>query len=205
MSSTAESAGVERHDVGAVVGGGIKLGVFTAASVTVFALLSRLVSGTLETVVQSVLVLAGGVVFSYLPAFWVRPRSADAIAWTALVGLLGALVFTVLDTALLRPFDLYHWTWDEIGGGSGFWYIPIWWMGSATLAWLGAWVVAIAGRRVEQVNVLVAAAQTVGISIIIFAILTVTRVGPLHTAVMALAFALGLIVTVPLVAALNRQ
>ncbi|HET7039265.1 MAG TPA: hypothetical protein VFH97_05215, partial [Gemmatimonadales bacterium] len=121
MTAVAEPV-VDRADVRTVLTGGILLGVLTTIGVVAFALLSRALSGATEDVVRAVLILAGGIAFSYLPAVWIRPRTVDGIAWAALVGLLGALAFTVLDTAILRPLNLYHWTWDAIGGGSGFWY-----------------------------------------------------------------------------------
>jgi hypothetical protein len=136
----------DKANVLTIVGGGAILGVLTAVGVTAFALTSRAVAGTTEVVVQSAFVLVGAAVFCYFPVRWVRPTSVDGIAWAALLGLMGALFFTAIDTILLRPLDIYHWTWDAIGGGSGFWYIPVWWMGSATLAWLGAWIASVAGE-----------------------------------------------------------
>ena len=47
-----------------------------------------------------------------------------------------------VDIILLRPFHAYPWTWDAIGGGSTWWYLPIWWMLGTLLAWLGALVTA---------------------------------------------------------------
>ncbi len=206
MTSAAQPVDDERNDVRTMVGGGVKLGIITAIGVTVFALVSRpMPAGTTETVVQSLLVVVGGALFSYLPAYWVRPRSTDGIAWTALLGLLGAVAFTVVDTAVLRPLSLYHWTWDEIGGGSGFWYIPVWWMGAAVLAWLGAWVTAITTRAGRVAELPATAAQTCGGAIALFAILTLAGIGPFHTAMMALAFALALMLHVPIAAALQRR
>lgn len=206
MTSVAPAAGIERYDVRTIVGSGVKLGVVTALGVTVFALISRpLASGAVETVVQSLMVLAGGAVFAYLPAHWVRPRSADGIAWAALVGLLGALAFTVFDTAILRSVHLYHWTWDQIGGGSGFWYIPVWWMGAAFLAWLGGWVTAVSARRGGPASVVPTAIQTCGLAAILFALLTAVRVAPFHTAIMALALGLALVLHLPIASALTRR
>ena len=202
MTSAVEPA-AERADVRTIVGGSLMLGVITAAGVAAFAFVSRGVTGTVETVVQSVLVLLGGVVFSYLPAFWVRPRNVDGIAWAALVGLLGALTFTVLDTAVLRPLDVYHWTWDQIGGGSGFWYVSVWWMASALLAWLGAWVFAVLSEKGS--SVFAAAGQTLGVAVIVFALLVLTRLAPAHAAVMGLAWTLALIVHVPLAYGLAKR
>jgi hypothetical protein len=159
--------------------------------------------GTTETVVQAVLVLAGGAVFAFLPSMLLRPRDIEGIAWAAMIGLLGALVFTVIDTVLFRPLNLYHWTWDAIGGGSGFWYIPVWWMGSAFLAWLGAWVVAASSRTVER-GIATLAGQTVGIGVVLGGVLMATGVLPFHSAGFALAFTLGLVVHVALAGVMHK-
>ena len=195
MTAAAETTNGERVDARTIVVSGVKLGLITTVGVAAFALLSRVMDGTVEMVVQSALLLAGGVVFAFLPALWTRPSTGDGIAWASLVGLLGALVFTVFDTALLRPFDLYHWTWDQIGGGSGFWYIPVWWMGSAFLAWLGSWIWAASAANAAP-SLGRAAAVTVAIGLVLFGLLAVT-VAPATSAVMALAFTLALVVHVP--------
>jgi len=196
MTSAAEPAGTEHADARTIITGGIKLGILTAAGVTVFVLLSRAMTGTPEIVVQSLLVLVGAIAFSFVPALWVRPRSTDGVAWTALVGLLSALTFTVFDTALLRPLDLYHWTWDRIGGGSGFWYIPVWWMLSAVLAWLGGWIWATAGRDGKPVRVVKLVGPTAGICVVVFAILALTRIAPAGPAVVGLAWVVALVLQI---------
>ncbi len=203
MTSPATATRVPQTDVRTIVGGGIKLGIATAIGVVVFALLSRALAGRTEVIVQSLLILVGGTVFAYAPSFWVRPRGVDAIAWAALVGLLGSVVFTIADTIVLRPVNLYHWTWDAIGGGSGFWYISVWWMGSCFLAWLGAWVHSIAVSRGG--NVVNAALQTAGLSVLLFLALTASGIAPFHGAVAALAYSLALIVHVPLAAVLRAR
>lgn len=201
MTSASETTATPTADVRTIVGAGVKVGIATTVGVVVFALLSRVMGGATEMVVQSLLVLAGGAVFAYLPSFLFRPTDVDSIAWTAMIGLLGSLTFTVIDTVLLRPLDLYHWTWDAIGGGSGYWYIPVWWMGSTVLAWLGGWVVTNHGGRID---VPVAAGQTVGIGVLVSAILMVTGAVPVHSAGVALGFAIALILHVPLSAVLHK-
>jgi hypothetical protein len=203
MTSMVEPAAAPRSDVRTIVGGGVTLGIATVIGVVAFALLSRALAGGVETVVQSVLVLAGGAVFAYAPAYWVRPRGVDAIAYAALVGLLGSVVFTVADTAVLRPVHLYHWTWDAIGGGSGFWYIPVWWMGSCFLAWLGGWVYSIRAER--DTSAVSAAIQTLGIGVVLLVVAVATRLAPFHAAVAALAFTVGLVLQVPLAAVLRNR
>jgi hypothetical protein len=204
MTAAVEPA-ADRSDVRTIVSGGVKLGILTTIGVAAFALLSRALAGPVEVVVQSALVVVGGLVWGYLPAIWIRPRSADGIAWAALVGLLGALGFTVLDTAMLRPLNLYHWTWDAIGGGSGFWYIPVWWMGSAFVAWLGAYVVALAARGGREPAPLAVGAGTAGIGLVLFALSAATGLLPFHVAVAALAFTVALVLHVPLAAAMSRR
>jgi hypothetical protein len=204
MTSVADTAGLERTDIRTIVGGGIRLGILTAVGVTAFALLSRTLAGPAETAVQSLLVLAGAVLSSFLPALWVRPRSTDAVAWAALVGLLGALVFTVLDVALLRPLAVYHWTWDRIGGGSGFWYIPVWWILAAVLAWLGSWIeVVAAGPAANALRKTIPI--TVGIALAVAALLVVATPAPFHATVVALAYGVALAVHLPLAAVTARR
>ncbi len=202
MTSTAQPALAERNDRRTIVGGGVKLGLITTAGVVVFALLSRVMTGTAEVVVQSLLILAGGVLVSYLPGQWVRAQTADGIAWAALSGLLGALTFTVIDTAVLRPLSLYHWTWDQIGGGSGFWYIPVWWMASTLLAWLGSLLLA---RRAASspAGLPRVGGLTIGIAVVLFVLLQVVFAAPFHASFMGLAFAVALVLQV-LVAAVFR-
>jgi hypothetical protein len=180
-----------------VVRAGVNVGIVAAAGVFVFAMLSRAMAGGLETLVQSVLILVGGAVFAYYPSMLLRPRDVDGIATAATIGLLGSLVFTVVDTIVLRPINLYHWTWDAIGGGSGFWYVPVWWMGSAFLAWLGAWVVAKTSAERES-NILVLAGQSVVIGVVVGGIIMATGILPFHSSGFALGFALGLALHVPL-------
>jgi hypothetical protein len=180
---------MERADVRTLVGGGAVLGMLTALGVAAFSVLSRATTGTTESVGQIVLVLLGASVCAFFPALRVRPRSTDFIAWAALLGLLGALFFTVADAVLLRRVGVYHWTWDAIGGGSGMWYIPVWWMGAAVLAWLGAWIVTISAPDAMLIKV---AGLTVVIALVLAAIMIVTDVGSLHPATAALAFMLAL-------------
>lgn len=196
MTSAAQST-ASNADWRTVVRAGANVGAVTVVGVVLFAMLSRAMSGTVESVVQSVLILAGGAVFAYYPSMLVRPRDVDGIATAATIGLLGALVFTVVDTILLRPINLYHWTWDALGGGSGFWYIPVWWMGSALLAWLGAWVVAKTSTERES-KVPVLAGQSVVIGAVVGAIIMATGLIPFHSSGFALGIALGLALHVPL-------
>ncbi len=90
--------------------------------------------------------LAAGVAVAFLPAQWTAARSTEGIAGAAAVGLVGTIVFSAIDIAVLRPFKAYPWTWDAIGGGSTWWYLPIWWMLGTFLAWMGGIVTAASGE-----------------------------------------------------------
>ncbi len=194
MTSVADTAPTASVDWRLVVFSGAKLGIATSVGVAIFAFLSRGMSGTTEALVQSALILVGGVVFSFGPAVFLRPVDVDSVAWTAMIGLMGALVFTVVDVVLFRNINLYHWTWDAIGGGSSYWYIPVWWMGSAFLAWLGSWAVANGGPDSAIPPV---AIRTVVMGVVLAAVLIGVGITPFHSASVALAFALSLVVGVP--------
>jgi hypothetical protein len=192
MTSVAEVQDIDRSDAALIVGNGAKLGVVTTIGVVVFALLSRSLEGMTETIVQSIMILAGLVVFSFVPALWIRSRSIDGMAWAMLVGLLGALFFTVIDTAALRPLELYHWTWDQIGGGSGFWYVPVWWMLSSYLSGLGAILVKNNSNGEENASIPSLITRTGILTAVVFAAITLTSTLPAVSAVVALSFGIAL-------------
>jgi hypothetical protein len=155
--------------------------------------------------VQSVIVLGGGLLAAYVPAYLVRPQHVDGIAWAALTGLVASLSFTVLDVAVLRPLGIYHWTWDAVGGGSGFWYIPVWWMGAAALAWLGSWIVAIRSDGRPEGSVLPTAGMTAVLAVVLFVIMGLLEVSPWHAATMALSVAVALPIHVALAALVTKR
>ena len=205
MASMAQPDRVEISDPRSLVTGGIKLGIATALSVIIYALVSRAMNGSAATLVQTLMLLIGGAIFAYYPSMVVKPRSVDSIAWASMLGLLGALAFTVLDAAALRPMHIYSWKWDAIGGGSGMWYIPVWWMGSCFVSWLGGWVTATAARSNPSAGLTATALPTIGIGIVIFALLAATGVAPFHQGTAALSFALGLVVHALTTAFFNRK
>jgi len=82
------------------------------------------------------------VVVAFFPGQWTAARGTEGIAGAAAVGLVGTVVFSAIDIVLLRPFKAYPWTWDAIGGGSTWWYLPVWWMLGTFLAWMGGIVTA---------------------------------------------------------------
>jgi hypothetical protein len=140
MTSTAT---VDRSEFRHVLLSGTIVGVVTAVVVIVFLLASRLLpAGLVTSLLLMLIVLAGGVAAAFLPAFFATSRTTQGIASAAAIGLWGTIVFMAIDIILLRPFKAFPWTWDAVGGGSTWWYLPIWWMLGTFLAWMGGLVTA---------------------------------------------------------------
>jgi hypothetical protein len=163
MSATVAPAASDRSDFRTVTVGGAKIGVATAIAVVAFLAAVRLVplAGGLRGGVLVLLVLAAGLAAAFLPAEWTAARSTEGIAGAAAVGLVGTVVFSAIDIVLLRPFKAYPWTWDAIGGGSTWWYLPIWWMLGTFLAWMGGIVTAASGEVTLARRALPAVAGTI--------------------------------------------
>ncbi|MBI1967193.1 MAG: hypothetical protein HYS40_04325 [Gemmatimonadetes bacterium] len=150
MTATAAADGTDRSDFRTVLVAGTKTGVTTAGGVVAFLLLARLLPvGMFRQGVLTLVVLAAGTAVSFLPARWIAARRTEGIAGATAAGLWGTVVFMAIDIILLRPVKAYPWTWDAIGGGSSWWYLPIWWMLGTFLAWMGAIVTAGQSARGE--------------------------------------------------------
>src|SRR5216110_1024299 len=137
------SATMDRSEFRHVLLSGTIVGVVTAAAVILYLLVARLLSpGMVTSLLETVIVLAGGVAAAFLPGSFASSRATQGIASAAAIGLWGTIVFMAIDIILLRPFHAFPWTWDAIGGGSTWWYLPVWWMLGTFLAWMGGIVTA---------------------------------------------------------------
>src|SRR5881409_3725008 len=163
MSATATPVASDRSGFRTVTVGGAKLGVATAVAVVAFLAASQRVpiTGGLRGGVEALIVLAAGVAVAFLPAQWTAARSTQGIAGAAALGLVATVAFSAIDIVLLRPFKAYPWTWDAIGGGSTWWYLPIWWMLGTFLAWMGGIVTAASGEATLARRALRAVAGTI--------------------------------------------
>ena len=163
MSATATATASDRSDFRTVMVGGTQIGVLTAAAVVAFLMVSRQVAaGMPQRVLEALIVLATGTAVSFLPARLTEARHVEGIAGATAIGLWGTVVFMAFDIVLLRPFQAYPWTWDAIGGGSTWWYLPIWWMLGTFLAWTGGIVSAARAARGETSLVRAATPALVG-------------------------------------------
>lgn len=137
------SATVDRSEFRHILLSGTIVGVVTGVMVILYLVVSRLLPpGLVTSLLQAVLVLAGGVSAAFLPGYLASSRSVQGVASAAAIGLWGTIVFMAIDIILLRPFKAFPWTWDAVGGGSTWWYLPVWWMLGTFLAWMGGLVTA---------------------------------------------------------------
>jgi len=138
MTTSAAPAATDRSDFRTVMIAGAKIGALIGLAVVGFLVVTRALGpGAARAAAQTLVVLAAAAAAAFLPAFWAAPRTTEGVAGSAAIGLWGTIVFSVIDIALFRPLRAYPWTWDAVGGGSTWWYLPMWWMLGTYLAWLG--------------------------------------------------------------------
>jgi hypothetical protein len=153
---------------------GLQLGVLQSAAVAVFSIGSRLLSGPMELVVLGLTLVAGVAATIALPGLWTRARNIEGIAGAAGIGLAAAGVFLVIDVALFQPFGIYGNRWLAIGGGSNWWYHPIWWMVGTYMPWMGAWGLANQAAKGGSPNPIALIVTTLVLAVIVMAIAAFT-------------------------------
>src|SRR5882762_1441630 len=156
------SATVDRSEFRHVLLSGTIVGAVTGAAVILSLLVSRLPPGLFTSLVLMIIVLAGGVAAAFLPGFFAASRTVQGVASAAAIGLWGTIAFMAIDIILLRPFRAFPWTWDAIGGGSTWWYLPVWWMLGTFVAWMGAIVAAGRAARGGDTSIRSLAIPAVG-------------------------------------------
>jgi hypothetical protein len=144
MHSAAElRADHDLTDVPALVRGSVLLGLLESVLVLLISLISRLLpNGPLQTGLLALVVVVGLAAVSLLPGLWTRPRTIEGIAGAAGIGLGAAVVYLLIDVTLLQNIGTYGHRWYDIGGGSNWWYHPVWWMVGTFMPWMGAWILA---------------------------------------------------------------
>src|SRR5574341_1584772 len=143
MTAPAAATATDRSDFRNILIAGTKTGFITAGAVVASVIVTRLLpAGMPRQGILTLVVMAAGVAVAFLPARWVAARQTEGIAGAAAAGLWGTIVFMAIDIILLRPVRAYPWTWDAIGGGSSWWYLPVWWMLGTYLAWMGGMLTA---------------------------------------------------------------
>jgi hypothetical protein len=140
-------------DLPHVVRCAVRLAVFEAAIVTALSFITRFLSGPAEFALGALVLIAGVGVVTFLPGRWTKARTIEGIAGAAGIGLTAAVIFLVIDVSLLQPLGMYTNRWRQIGGGSNWWYHPVWWMVGTFLPWMGAQVLASQARRTGRASV----------------------------------------------------
>lgn len=130
----------DRTDVPNILRAGLKLGLLQSLFIAVFAVLQVRLEGAIELVVCGLIFLIALALTLVLPGLWTGARTIEGIAGAAGVGLAAAFVFMLVDVILFQPLGLWTNRWLQIGGGSNWWYHPVWWMVGTYLTWMGAWV-----------------------------------------------------------------
>src|SRR3954449_3557584 len=174
MTSTAElNRDYDLTGVPAIVAGSVKLGLLEGIAVLLFSLASRLLGGVVETIVCGIILIVGVAAVSMLPGLWTRPRTIEGIAGAAGIGLGATAVFLLVDVVLLQNIGTYTNRWYEIGGGSNWWYHPVWWMVGTFIPWMGAWILANQTVRNGRPVAGTAFALPVGLAVVLAIVATV--------------------------------
>lgn len=130
----------DQTDFRSLLKGGVKLGLLQCVLIAAFAVLEVRLEGPVELVVCGLILFIGIAATITLPGQWTSARTIEGIAGAAGIGLAAAFVFLAVDVAIFQPVHLYTNRWLEIGGGSNWWYHPVWWMVGTYLTWQGAWI-----------------------------------------------------------------
>jgi hypothetical protein len=169
-SALAMDAGHDRTDLPNILRSGIALGLVQSALIALFGFLQPRIAGTLELVVCGLILILGLAVTITLPGLWTRARTLEGIAGAGGIGFTAAIVFLIIDVAVFQPFGLYTNRWLAIGGGSNWWYHPVWWMVGTYLTTMGAWVLANQTAKNGQPNPLILVLGAFVLSAIVLAI-----------------------------------
>ncbi len=163
---------IDQTDVPLIVRAAVKIGLVTAIAVLLFSLVTRFIGGPLETALKVAIIAVGAFIVTFLPGLWTRARSIEGIAGAAGIGLAGAVVYMLIDVLPfigLQALDVYTNRWRAIGGGSNWWYHPVWWMAGTFLPWMGAWMIANQAARGE-VSVMKAAGLVTVLALVLGAV-----------------------------------
>ena len=125
-----------------VLRSGAQLGIIQSVLIAAFGLIQPRLDGMMELLVCGAILVVGVAITIALPGLWTKARTIEGIAAAAGAGLFATAVFLVIDVSVLQRVGVYTNRWLEIGGGSNWWYHPVWWMVGTYLPWLGAWVLA---------------------------------------------------------------
>ena len=146
-----------------VLRGSITLAVLQAVFVVIVSIITRLLGGTAEHALTGVVVFVGAMVTIFYPGTLTRPRTIDGISSAAGIGLGATWIFLLIDAFVLQSFHIYTNRWYQVGGGSFWWYLPVWWMVGTYLSWMGAWILANQANQAGKISLLAGVALVTGV------------------------------------------
>ena len=136
-----------------ILRGAMTLAVIQALFVVLVSLINKSLDGTVEHALTGVVVFIGAMITIFYPGVLTRPRTIDGIAAAAGIGLGATWVFLLIDAFLLQTVHVYTNRWHQIGGGSIWWYLPVWWMVGTFLSWMGGWILANQANKTGAASV----------------------------------------------------
>lgn len=174
MTAPSHATAADQTDLPIILRASVKLGFIQTAIIVLIGVVTRLFDGPAEAAGMAILLLIGLAVSAGLPGIWTNARTIEGISGAAGIGLAASAVFLVLDMALLQgnllPFALWTNRWREIGGGSNWWYHPVWWMVDCYLAWMGAWVLANQAAKGQRPSLGMLMGLSVGLTVVLMVI-----------------------------------
>lgn len=169
MTSAVPTSSTDDTDLPHVLRSGVQLGIFQAVLIATFGLLQPKLTGAVELVVLGAILIVGIAGTIALPGSRTKARTIEGIAGAAGIGLLATVVFLLADVAILQPIGVYTNRWREIGGGSNWWYHPVWWMVGTYLPGMGAWVLANQAAKSGAPNPVALVVGTVVLAVVVMA------------------------------------
>lgn len=166
-SAVGVESGYDQTALPGVLRKGALLGVVQAVLVLLFSLTYRFLEGPVELALGALIVLVGVAATTALPGIWTRARTIEGIAGAAGIGLAAAVVYLIIDVVALQPLGTYTNRWLEIGGGSNWWYHPVWWMAGTFLAWMGALVLANQAAKGGSPSIAALLATSLGLTALV--------------------------------------
>jgi len=174
MTAASHPTVADQTELPLIIRASIKLGLIQTAIIVVLGLISRMVDGPAEAIGLGLVLLFGFAVSAGLPGIWTNARTIEGIAGAAGIGLAASAVFMILDMAFLQgnilPYALWTNRWREIGGGSNWWYHPVWWMVDSYIAWMGAWVLANQAAKGMRPSIGMLMAIATGLTVVVQAV-----------------------------------
>lgn len=158
-----------------IVRGSITLALIQAVVVVVVSVINKSLDGSVDHALTGIVVFIGAMITVFYPGTMTRPRTIEGIAGAAGIGLGATWVFLLLDAFILQTFHVYTNRWREIGGGSIWWYLPVWWMVGTYLSWMGGWILANQANKSGEASIPVAIALVTATSAICGVIATVVH------------------------------